>query len=65
MEEIEIILVNLEDEGRNVLFIHEIHRLPMHVEEALYSVMEDFMFEKKLVLVELKKLCNFGFRNLH
>jgi len=29
-------------EHQSVLFIDEIHRIPMHVEEALYPMMEDF-----------------------
>ena len=37
------ILANLQ--GRDVLFIDEIHRLPPSVEEALYPAMEDFQID--------------------
>jgi Holliday junction DNA helicase RuvB len=31
--------------GGDVLFLDEIHRLPMHIEEVLYSAMEDFALD--------------------
>jgi len=34
-----------KEEGRVILFIDEIHRLPMAVEEVLYSAMEDFYID--------------------
>lgn len=34
-----------ELEPGDVLFIDEIHRLPMSVEEVLYSAMEDFYID--------------------
>jgi Holliday junction DNA helicase RuvB len=37
------ILTNLED--RDLMFIDEIHRLPRHVEEVLYTAMEDFQLD--------------------
>ncbi|VBB69528.1 Holliday junction DNA helicase RuvB [invertebrate metagenome] len=37
------LLTNLE--WRDVLFIDEIHRLPIHVEEVLYTAMEDFQLD--------------------
>lgn len=38
-------LLNQLSEKRSVLFIDEIHRLPRVVEEALYTVMEDFRLD--------------------
>jgi Holliday junction DNA helicase RuvB len=35
----------LSDDGNDILFIDEIHRLPLKIEELLYPVMEDFHFE--------------------
>ncbi len=37
------LLTNLEQ--RDTLFIDEIHRLPVHVEEVLYAAMEDFQLD--------------------
>ena len=37
-------IVSSLDAG-DILFIDEIHRLPMHVEEALYTIMEDFRMD--------------------
>jgi len=34
-----------DEDGKGVLFIDEIHRLPRVVEESLYSVMEDFRLD--------------------
>lgn len=37
----------VRDHGSAFLFIDEIHRIPMQVEEMLYEVMEDFIFTLK------------------
>ena len=37
------LLTNIEK--RDVLFIDEIHRLPVHIEEILYTAMEDFQLD--------------------
>lgn len=39
------LLERVKDEGGGVLFIDEVHRLPRVIEEALYSVMEDFRLD--------------------
>ncbi|MDF0728931.1 Holliday junction branch migration DNA helicase RuvB [Cytobacillus sp. S13-E01] len=48
VEDVESVLANLTDDGSDVLFIDEIHRLPLKIEELFYPVMEDFVFEKEL-----------------
>ena len=41
----DLVAILNELEAGDVLFIDEIHRLPMSVEEVLYSAMEDFYIE--------------------
>lgn len=43
--DLEDLLAELSDSRPDVLFIDEIHRLPVKVEELLYTVMEDFILE--------------------
>lgn len=46
VEDVEALLAQLDQANeKDVLFIDEIHRLPTRVEEMLYPVMEDFIFE--------------------
>lgn len=60
-------LLTTLNEG-DVLFIDEIHRLPMHIEEYLYSAMEDFVIDIMLeqgagarsVRLTLPKFCLIG-----
>jgi Holliday junction DNA helicase RuvB len=44
-EDLEDIFIKLNDNQYDVLFIDEIHRLPMKIEELLYPIMEDFTIE--------------------
>jgi Holliday junction DNA helicase RuvB len=39
------LLANLNDEGGDIIFIDEIHNLPIKVEEFFYTAMEDFTVE--------------------
>jgi Holliday junction DNA helicase RuvB len=59
VDDVETLLSNLEDDGNNIIFIDEIHRMPMHVEEVLYPVMEDFVFEKEVGTGRNKKIQQF------
>ncbi|MNS62230.1 Holliday junction ATP-dependent DNA helicase RuvB [compost metagenome] len=43
--DVEIALAQLDNDMPSILFIDEIHRLPIKIEELFYPVMEDFMFE--------------------
>lgn len=58
------LLERVREEGGGVLFIDEIHRLPRMVEEALYSVMEDFRLdvttEKMHINLDLPKFTLVG-----
>lgn len=49
VDEVEAVLANLSDDKPDILFIDEIHRLTMRVEELLYPVMEDFIFEREVI----------------
>lgn len=44
-EDVEQLLAQLSAETKDIVFIDEIHRLNPKVEELLYPVMEDFVFE--------------------
>lgn len=44
-DDLEMVLAQLSDSQPDVLFIDEIHRLPIKIEELMYTVMEDFIFE--------------------
>lgn len=48
VEDIEGVLAGLTDKSYDVLFIDEIHRLSLKIEELLYPVMEDFIFEREV-----------------
>jgi Holliday junction DNA helicase RuvB len=48
VEDVEAMLANLSDDTPDVLFIDEIHRLSLKIEELFYPVMEDFQFEKDM-----------------
>jgi Holliday junction DNA helicase RuvB len=45
LDDLESIFINLSDTKPDVLFIDEIHRLPIKMEELIYPIMEDFMVE--------------------
>lgn len=45
LDDLENVFIGLSDKQYDVLFIDEIHRLPMKVEELLYPIMEDFTIE--------------------
>jgi Holliday junction DNA helicase RuvB len=45
INDIRNLLAGLSDDGGDILFIDEIHNLPLKVEEILYSAMEDFTVE--------------------
>jgi holliday junction DNA helicase RuvB len=45
LEDLENVFINLSEDKHDILFIDEIHRLPMKVEELLYPIMEDFTIE--------------------
>lgn len=45
LDDLENIFVNLSEDKHDILFIDEIHRLPMKIEELLYPIMEDFIIE--------------------
>ncbi len=47
-------------EPGDVLFIDEIHRLPMSVEEVLYSAMEDFYIDIMIGTGETEPQCSLG-----
>lgn len=53
LDDLESVFANLSEDKHDILFIDEIHRLPMKIEELLYPIMEDFIIE-----VEVKN--NFG-----
>jgi Holliday junction DNA helicase RuvB len=42
MEDIQDLLAPMSDDGGDIIFIDEIHRMPIKIEEMLYSAMEDF-----------------------
>lgn len=44
-EQIQALLAGLTDNGNDILFIDEIHRMPVKLEEMLYTAMEDFQVE--------------------
>jgi Holliday junction DNA helicase RuvB len=48
LEDLESILSNLSETQYDIVFIDEIHRLPMRVEELLYPIMEDFIVETEV-----------------
>lgn len=41
-EDVQALLAGLSDEGGDIVFIDEIHRMPIKSEEMLYTAMEDF-----------------------
>jgi Holliday junction DNA helicase RuvB len=45
LDDLETVFANISENKYDVLFIDEIHRLPMKVEELLYPIMEDFAIE--------------------
>lgn len=45
IDDLESVFSNLNDDSYDILFIDEIHRLNMRVEELLYPIMEDFIVE--------------------
>lgn len=45
LSDLESVFSNINDKSYDVIFIDEIHRLPMKVEELLYPIMEDFIIE--------------------
>jgi Holliday junction DNA helicase RuvB len=45
LEDLETVFIGLSDTKHDILFIDEIHRLPMKIEELLYPIMEDFTIE--------------------
>jgi Holliday junction DNA helicase RuvB len=45
LDDLENIFANLSENTYDILFIDEIHRLQMKVEELLYPIMEDFIVE--------------------
>jgi Holliday junction DNA helicase RuvB len=45
LDDLESIFINLSDTKYDILFIDEIHRLPVKIEELLYPIMEDFTIE--------------------
>lgn len=48
LEDLEDIFINLSNDKHDIIFIDEIHRLPMSIEELLYPIMEDFTIEVKV-----------------
>ena len=52
-------------EPGDVLFIDEIHRLPMSVEEVLYSAMEDFYIDIMIGAGEGSRSVSFGVATFH
>lgn len=46
-EDLEGVLAQLSDDQPDIVFIDEIHRLPIKIEELLYTAMEDFVFERE------------------
>lgn len=49
LDDLENIFINLSDDKYDVLFIDEIHRLPVKIEELLYPIMEDFTIEVEYI----------------
>jgi Holliday junction DNA helicase RuvB len=47
-EDIQALLAPLSDKGGDIVFIDEIHRMPIAIEEMLYTAMEDFELEMDL-----------------
>jgi Holliday junction DNA helicase RuvB len=45
LDDLESVFANISDSKYDIVFIDEIHRLPMKVEELLYPIMEDFTIE--------------------
>jgi Holliday junction DNA helicase RuvB len=45
LEDLEVVFANISETSYDIVFIDEIHRLPMKVEELLYPMMEDFAIE--------------------
>lgn len=45
LEDLENIFSNISEDRYDILFIDEIHRLPIRIEELLYPMMEDFIIE--------------------
>ncbi len=44
-EDVQALLAPLSDDGGDIVFIDEIHRMPIKCEEMLYTAMEDFTVE--------------------
>lgn len=45
IDDLEALFSQVSEEQHDIIFIDEIHRLPIKVEELLYPMMEDFMIE--------------------
>lgn len=56
-EDVEAVLAPLSDDRPDILFIDEIHRLPLKIEELLYPVMEDRVLEVENGTGREKNIC--------
>lgn len=45
LEDLEALFSQINEESYDIIFIDEIHRLPIKIEELLYPMMEDFIIE--------------------
>src|SRR5579875_3051765 len=48
-EDLEDLLIGLSDTEYDIVFIDEIHKLPIKIEELLYPIMEDFTIEVEYI----------------